>query len=111
VRFEVEEQKIILGFDTGSGTYPSQARTTAQSRQTKRLLPQSSTLTPAQAQAGTPNMLASGTKHGTQPQPGKVTQATGITSPSTNPLFFYPTKPTTTPSAQAPIRRFTTIGL
>jgi len=23
VRFELEEQKIILGFDTGSGTYPS----------------------------------------------------------------------------------------
>ena len=23
MRFELEEQKIILGFDTGSGTYPS----------------------------------------------------------------------------------------
>ena len=48
VRFELEEQKIILGFDTGSGTYhSSQARTKAQSSQTKQLLPQSSTLTPA----------------------------------------------------------------
>jgi len=28
MRFELGEQKIMLGFDTGSGTYPSQARTT-----------------------------------------------------------------------------------
>ena len=107
MRFELEEQKIMLGFDTGSGTYPSQARTTAQSRLTKQLLPQNFTLTPAKAQAGIRNMLVYGTKHGTPPQPGRVTQATGITSPSTSPLFFYPTKLTTTLSAQAPIRRFT----
>ena len=66
---------------------------------------------PCEAQAGIPNMLASGTKHGKQPQLGTATQATGITSPSTRPLFFYPTKLTTTLSAQAPIHRFTTIRL
>ena len=59
MRFELEEQKIILGFDTGSGTYPSihpsQARTTAQSSPITRLLPPNFTLTPVKAQAGIPN--------------------------------------------------------
>ena len=97
-------------FDTGTPQIhilQYQARTTAQSRQTKQLLPQSFTLTHAQAQAGIRNMLVYGTKHGTPPQPGTAMQATGITSPSTSPLFFYPTKHTTIPFAQARIHRFT----
>jgi len=97
-------------FDTGvpENPYPSISGThNGKSRQTKQLLPQSFTLTHAEAQAVIPNMLASGTKHGTPPQLGTATQATGITSPSTRPFFFYPTKLTTTPSAQAPIHRFT----
>ena len=107
MRFELEEQKIILGFDTGSGTYPSISGT------------HNGTITPNKTiittklytyscieRAGTPNMHVSGTKHGTQPQPGTDMPATGITSLSTIPLFFYPTKLTTTPFAQAPTRRF-----
>ena len=97
-------------FDTGTPQIhilQYQARTTAQSRQTRQLSQQNFTHIHAQAQTGIPNMPVYGTKHGTPPQPGRVTQATGITSPSTNPLFFYPTKLTTIPFAQAPIRKFT----
>ena len=111
MRFELEEQKIMLGFDTGSGTYPSQARTKAQSSPIILLSPPNFTLTPVKAQTGIPNMHVSGTKYGMQPQLGKAMQATGITSLLTRPLFYWQTKPTTIPYAQALIRRFTTIGL
>ena len=108
MRFELEEQKIILGFDTGSGTYPFISGTHNGTITTNQTIIATELYTyPCTGQAGIPNMLASGTKHGKQPQPGTAMQASGITSHSTNPLFFYPTKPTTTLSAQAPIRRFT----
>ena len=110
MRFELEEQKIILGFDTGSGTYPSISGT-----HNGTITPNKTIITtklytyPCEGTGGHTEYarIWNKTWNATATWDGKDMPATGITSHSTTPLFFYPTKPTTTLSVQAPIRKST----